>query len=77
MHIKCVGENLGQGFITTVILKEILSDIDDSLSDEELDGIIKEVDTDGSGTMDFDGNFIYNKYKTCIFPIFPRLKIIF
>ena len=25
------------------------------MSDEELEGIIEEVDTDGSGTLDFDG----------------------
>lgn len=46
----------GQGFITTAVLKQILHEIDDELTDEELDGIIIEVDSDGSGTLDFDGN---------------------
>ena len=38
------------------VLKEILREIDSKLSEEDLDGIIEEVDEDGSGTLDFDGN---------------------
>merc|ERR1711997_363255 len=44
----------GQGFITNDVLKEILREIDSSMTEEDLDGIIEEVDEDGSGTMDFD-----------------------
>jgi len=44
----------GQGFISTKILKQILHEIDENLSETELDGIIEEVDEDGSGTVDFD-----------------------
>ena len=44
----------GQGFITNEVLKEILQEIDSTLSEEDLEGIIEEVDEDGSGTMDFD-----------------------
>jgi len=44
----------GAGFISTKILKQILHEIDDKLSEAELDGIIEEVDEDGSGTVDFD-----------------------
>ena len=36
-------------------LKEILREIDNKLTEEDLDGIIEEVDEDGSGTLDFDG----------------------
>ena len=43
-------------------LKEILREIDNKLSEEDLDGIIEEVDEDGSGTLDFDGN-LKNKIK--------------
>ena len=35
-------------------LKEILREIDNKLSEEDLEGIIEEVDEDGSGTLDFD-----------------------
>ena len=44
----------GQGFITTNQLREIISELDQDLNDEALDGIIDEIDEDGSGTMDFD-----------------------
>lgn len=46
----------GNGYITTSTLKEILAALDDKLSNADLDGIIAEIDTDGSGTVDFDGN---------------------
>lgn len=45
----------GNGYITTATLKEILRALDDKLNARELDGIIAEIDTDGSGTVDFDG----------------------
>merc|ERR1711990_213353 len=42
-----------QGFITNEVLKEILREIDPTLTEDDLEGIIEEVDEDGSGTMDF------------------------
>merc|ERR1712150_429127 len=44
----------GQGFITTGTLREIIGELDPRLTSEDLDGIIEEIDEDGSGTMDFD-----------------------
>ncbi|XP_017786157.1 PREDICTED: troponin C-like [Nicrophorus vespilloides] len=44
----------GNGYITTATLKEILRALDDNLTNGDLDGIIQEIDTDGSGTVDFD-----------------------
>merc|ERR1711953_720601 len=44
----------GEGFITTDVLKEILREIDSTLTEDDLDNIIEEVDEDGSGTLDFD-----------------------
>merc|ERR550532_2880627 len=44
----------GQGFITNDVLKDILREIDNTLTEEDLDGIVEEVDEDDSGTMDFD-----------------------
>lgn len=37
------------------MFRDILHELDDALSPEELDMIIDEVDADGSGTVDFDG----------------------
>ena len=46
----------GQGFITTATdkKKEILREIDTTLTEYDLDNIIEEVNEDGSGTLDFD-----------------------
>nr|CAD7568054.1 unnamed protein product [Timema californicum] len=44
----------GNGYITTATLREILAALDDKLGPDDLDGIITEIDTDGSGTVDFD-----------------------
>ena len=46
---------IGNGFISTTTLKEILKELDSKLTDDDLENIIEEVDEDGSGTLDFDG----------------------
>merc|ERR1739848_909196 len=43
-----------QGYITTETLRGLISELLAPLTSEELDGIIEELDEDGSGTMDFD-----------------------
>lgn len=52
--------HIGNGFIPTSSLKEILAAMDDQLTDEQLLDIIAEIDTDGSGTVDFDGMMFLN-----------------
>lgn len=47
----------GNGYIPTSSLREILRELDEQLTDDELDGLIQEIDTDGSGTVDFDGKY--------------------
>jgi len=47
-------DKAGNGYIPVSALKEILRELDNKLTDEELDGIIYEIDEDGSGTVDFD-----------------------
>jgi len=44
----------GDGYITTKVLKEILRELDNKLTEDDLDNIIEEIDEDGSGTVDFD-----------------------
>ncbi|XP_034939219.1 troponin C, isoallergen Bla g 6.0201-like [Chelonus insularis] len=44
----------GNGYITTDCFREILSEIDENLTDDELDMMIDEIDADGSGTLDFE-----------------------
>jgi Ca2+-binding EF-hand superfamily protein len=45
----------GNGYISTTVLRDILAAIDETITDEELDEMIMEIDADGSGTVDFDG----------------------
>jgi len=44
----------GTGCITMDQFRGILAEVDTNLTEEDLDGIIAEIDEDGSGTMDFD-----------------------
>nr|P06707.1 RecName: Full=Troponin C, isotype alpha [Astacus leptodactylus] len=43
----------GDGYITTQVLREILKELDNRLTEDNLDEIIEEIDEDGSGTIDF------------------------
>ncbi|RCN43206.1 hypothetical protein ANCCAN_10781 [Ancylostoma caninum] len=45
----------GNGYINVSDLRDILRALDENVSEEELDEMIAEIDTDGSGTVDFDG----------------------
>lgn len=57
----------GNGYITTSVLRDILKELDDKITSEDLDMMIEEIDSDGSGTVDFDGKYIfiniYNQYE--------------
>uniref|UniRef100_A0A1B6CTM1 EF-hand domain-containing protein n=1 Tax=Clastoptera arizonana TaxID=38151 RepID=A0A1B6CTM1_9HEMI len=44
----------GNGYITTDVLREILKELDEKITDDDLDNMIDEIDADGSGTVDFD-----------------------
>ncbi|XP_061393275.1 troponin C [Musca vetustissima] len=44
----------GNGYIPTTCLREILKELDDALTEQELDIMIEEIDSDRSGTVDFD-----------------------
>ena len=58
----------GNGYITTDVLKEILKEIDPGLTNDDLDNIIEEVDEDGSGTLDFDGEHSFGAFTVTIKP---------
>merc|ERR1712045_152043 len=47
-------DDTGEGFITVLRFRLILKEIDDDFSDDELDEIIAEIDTDKSDTIDFN-----------------------
>ncbi|XP_064118703.1 troponin C-like [Macrobrachium rosenbergii] len=45
----------GNGYITTGTLREILKELDNNLSDSDLNDIIDEIDEEGKGKVDFEG----------------------
>jgi len=45
----------GKGYITTEQLREILWELDNSTPASDMDKIIDEIDSDNSGTVDFEG----------------------
>jgi len=44
----------GKGEIHTDVIKEILQKLDDTLSEADLGDLIAEIDSDGSGWVDYD-----------------------
>lgn len=48
------------------MLREILKELDDKITNEDLDSMIEEIDSDGSGTVDFDGEFSHLNYVRSI-----------
>lgn len=46
-------------------MREILKELDDKITNEDLDMMIEEIDSDGSGTVDFDGKYFENHFQ-CI-----------
>jgi calmodulin len=44
----------GNGYITTDVLKEIFKELDNTITEDDLDDMIDEIDSDGSGTVDFE-----------------------
>ncbi|KAG5900330.1 Troponin C [Gonioctena quinquepunctata] len=44
----------GNGFITIEVLREILRELDENITENDLDNMIDEIDTDGSGTVDWE-----------------------
>ena len=58
----------GNGYITTGVLRDILHELDDKLTPDDLDAIIEEIDEDGSGTIDFDGR-TFSNFIEFFFPV--------
>jgi len=57
----------GNGYIPTSSLREILMALDDQLTPDQLDEMIGEIDTDGSGTVDFEGQSVLRCAAVSIF----------
>lgn len=67
----------GNGFITIEVLREILQELDEKLTDDDLDSMIDEIDTDGSGTVDWEGWYKLATFtKTLIELLFSEFKAV-
>ncbi|VDO58403.1 unnamed protein product [Onchocerca flexuosa] len=53
----------GNGYIAVSDLRDILRALDENISEDELDEMIADIDTDGSGTVDFDGELELHFYN--------------
>lgn len=56
-----------KGYITVEVLRQILHEIDGSISAGDLNLMIEEIDADGSGTVDFEGNVLLVFFEFLIF----------
>lgn len=52
-----------KGYIPVADFKLILKELDSDLPDTEAEQIVKELDTDGSGTIDFEGSLKRNNFQ--------------
>ena len=43
----------GNGYITTKVLREILKELDNKITEKDMDEIIEDIDEDGKGKIDF------------------------
>jgi len=46
----------GDGFICTSELRQVLVNLGESLSDDELEAMLREADVNGDGRVDYNGN---------------------
>ena len=57
----------GDGFIDASELRHLLTNLGEKLSEVEVDEMIKEVDMDGDGKVDYQGNYrLYNLLDTTV-----------
>lgn len=61
-----------QGFIPVSDFKAILKELEPELADTEAEQIVKELDTDGSGTIEFEGKYYFRKSIKAV-----KLKFLF
>lgn len=59
----------GVGYLTTEVLRDILHELDDKITEEDLDMMIDEIDLDGSGTVDLEGELGISYWRNTLLTI--------
>ena len=65
----------GNGFISAAELRQVMISLDEKLTDQEIDEMIKEADTDGDGQVNYDGKWNGMELQVpqrCLPPSFPN-----
>lgn len=60
---------LGLGYIGVDLLRDILKELEPTLSPSDLNEMIKEIDTDNSGTVDWEGMNIFHVLYCCLYAL--------
>ena len=47
----------GDGYISSDELRQVMTQLGEKLTDDELDDMIQEADTDGDGQVNYDGTY--------------------
>lgn len=66
-------DKTGLGYISVDLLREILKELDEKLTPADLEQMIQEIDTDGSGTVDWEG-WYYRFFISIITVLFLEFK---
>ncbi|KAK3603071.1 hypothetical protein CHS0354_015766 [Potamilus streckersoni] len=54
----------GNGFISAAELKQVMTNLGEKLTDEEVDQMIREADTDGDGQVNYEEFLAVMSFKT-------------
>ena len=64
LYLQVFDKN-GDGVITATELRYVMTNLGEKMTDEEIDEMLREADTDGDGQIDYQGEMI-SKYIKCV-----------
>ena len=52
----------GNGYITAAELRYVMANLGEKMTDEDIDEMLREADTDGDGQIDYQGMYLKRNY---------------